>query len=114
MKLKDFILIISIIAVGILSFLIRIDDSIPLKEYDKIMNKYDSKIDSIKELNLQLHIRDGTLVKRIESLKLSLDSLDSVKQKVIHIYHERIINVDNANIYQLDSIIRTNSSINNK
>lgn len=90
------LLIVIVILFGVIIF--RKPQVITVTEDDQ---NYRYKIDSLATANKKL--LEDLNIKRVE-----IDSLNNVKSKVKHIYHDQINLVSTADSKQLDSIIRAN------
>ncbi len=102
MKSEKFKTVLIIILVILLVILVIFGNSRLTKDTTKI-KEIENQLNTYKKLNDSLSIDLKTY------MNLS-DSLELIPPKIKIIYHEKISHVNSYNIYQLDSIIRSESN----
>jgi septal ring factor EnvC (AmiA/AmiB activator) len=101
--LKD-ILLIAFILISLywMFFIMKPSNDIAIQTYKKI-DSLNQSIDSIETMNRHLDSQLVNYNNQILSIDTNISKLQNQKITIKEIYHEKINNIDNYNVYQLDS-----------
>ena len=107
MSLKDYLILLLTIGLGVFIYLNSKNQTNAENKYREMIVKHEYSKDSILRLNEYLKRKDDSLHKEIIKLKTHEKDLEDDKKRIEKKYDEKYKAVNNADIFQLDSLVRS-------
>ena len=109
MSFKDYLIFALIIGLSFFIYLNDKNQNDAEVKYKELIIKHEYSKDSLLKLNDDLHLKNDSLDKENLKLKIHEKELENDKNSIKKKYHEKYKAIDNADGFQLDSLIRSYS-----